>query len=757
MSSDREWMYKRYTDGLLNLEFREGVNEFIEFACSHLEGKDGEKIRCPCNQKRCQNRNYEDVNTVHYHLLRYGFVPRYFVWTLHGETLNGGSSDENLGTTLPNLGTFDEAEPSNAYRRMVHDAVGPGFEPNVMEESPNPAAQKFYDLLSSANQEVYPGCDMHSQLSVVARMLHLKSEHHISERCYDEFCQLIRELLPVDNMMTDSFYNTKKLVRGLGLPVEKIHCCLNNCMIYWGIDSNLTSCKFCYYPRYKSRREGVGNQEKLVPHKQMYYFPLASRLQRLYASEATAKYMRWHGEHVIEAGVMRHCSDAPAWKHFDQMNPSFAAEIRNVRLGLCTDGFQPFGQSGQQYSSWPIIVTPYNLPPWMCMKESYMFLSVIIPGPKNPKDKLDVFLQPMIAELQNLWNVGLETYDISMKQNFILRAALLWTISDFPAYSMLSGWSTAGKLACPYCMEHSEAFTLTKGRKQSWFDNHQKFLPHDHPWRRNRYSFRKNRIVDATSPPIRSGADILREIDQLGLKKVTELGADEVNSRISKQCGWHKRSIFWDLPYWSTNLIRHNLDVMHIEKNVFENVFNTVMNIEGKTKDNAKSREDLREFCRRPELHANHGKYPKACYTLDKPAKQVLCEWVKNLRFPDGYASNMGRCVDMRKHKLFGMKSHDCHVFMQRLVPIAFRELLPLNVWQALTELSLFFKDLTATIIREEDMNRLDTEIPIILCKLERIFPPSFFDSMEHLPVHLAYEAKIAGPVQYRWMYPFER
>ena len=77
-----------------------------------------------------------------------------------------------------------------------------------------------------------------------------------------------------------------------------------------------------------------------------------------------------------------------------------------MRLGLCTDGFQPYGQSGQQYSSWPVILTPYNLPPWMCMKEEYIFLTVIVPGPKNPKNKLDVFLQPLIAELKELWEVG---------------------------------------------------------------------------------------------------------------------------------------------------------------------------------------------------------------------------------------------------------------------------------------------------------------------------------------------------------------
>ena len=79
-----------------------------------------------------------------------------------------------------------------------------------------------------------------------------------------------------------------------------------------------------------------------------------------------------------------------------------------------------------------------------------MFLTVIVSGPKNLKDKLNVYLQPLISKLQALWEIGVETYDISTKPNFMLRlAALLWTISDFPAYTMLSNWSTSGKLACP--------------------------------------------------------------------------------------------------------------------------------------------------------------------------------------------------------------------------------------------------------------------------------------------------------------------
>ncbi|GFP99843.1 mitochondrial pyruvate carrier 3 [Phtheirospermum japonicum] len=382
----------------------------------------------------------------------------------------------------------------------------------------------------------------------------------------------------------------------------------------------------------------------------------------------------------------RPATSAPPPRHRGRLppppQPSPAPETRNVRLGLCTDGFQPFGSFGKQYSSWPVIVTPYNLPPWMCMKEQYMFLSVLVPGPQNPKDKLDVFLQALIEELKQLWSEGAVSYDVSKKQNFQMRAALMWTISDFPAYSMLSGWSTSGRMACPYCMERSDAFTLIKSMKQSWFDNHRKFLECDHRLRKDKKYFRKNRKVEALPPHVRSGTEILAEIERLGLLKVTDENAEHVNGLIARSSGWRKRSIFWDLPYWSTNLIRHNLDVMHIEKNVFDNVFNTVMNVKGKTKDTVKSRDELAEYCHRPELHADaSGKYPKASYTLDKRSK--------------------------------------------RLIPIAFRELLPHPVWKALTELSLFFRNLSARVIGTADMSRL--------------------------------EPRIDGPVQYRWMYPFER
>ena len=106
----------------------------------------------------------------------------------------------------------------------------------------------------------------------------------------------------------------------------------------------------------------------------------------------------------------------------------------------------------------------------------------------------------------------------------------------------------------------------------------------------------------------------------------------------------------------------------------FDNVFNTILDVTGKSKDNLKARKDVRDLCRRLELEPDDTdtRYAKACYTLNHAKKQVLLDWLKTVKFPDGYASNLSRCIDLHKLRLFGMKSHDCHVFMQRLLPVSF-------------------------------------------------------------------------------------
>ncbi|GKV31745.1 hypothetical protein SLEP1_g40413 [Rubroshorea leprosula] len=93
------------------------------------------------------------------------------------------------------------------------------------------------------------------------------------------------------------------------------------------------------------------------------------------------------------------------------------------------------------------------------------------------------------------------------------------------------------------------------------------------------------------------------------------------------------------------------------------------------------------------------------------------------------------------------------------LLPIAFRDFLIDEVWGPLTKISSFFRALTALIIQVSNMTMWEEKIveTICNCKLEKVFPLAFFHSMEHLPIHLPYKAKVGGPVQFRWMYPFKR
>jgi len=123
---------------------------------------------------------------------------------------------------------------------------------------------------------------------------------------------------------------------------------------------------------------------------------------------------------------------------------------------------------------------------------------------------------------------------------------------------------------------------------------------------------------------------------------------------------------------------------MHIEKNVFENIFNTVMDVKGKTEDNMKVRMDITLFCNRKNMElvfdGSQVAKPRASFAVEKNTQLLVYQWLKSLCFPNGHASNISRLVNMKKCILYGMKSHDYHVFMQTLIPLAYRDLLPKGI-----------------------------------------------------------------------------
>ncbi|XP_057718959.1 uncharacterized protein LOC130933375 isoform X2 [Arachis stenosperma] len=722
----RVWMYDRLnpTRGGIKPEFYDKVEDFIETISKLDVVKSEGKCRCPCVKCRCTN--YKELNIIKMHLWEKGFMPNYWIWTEHGEIddiginqmgfNNCGEGGSGSGANVEECDMYDISWEDNSrrYHEMVFDSAGP--------EDPHVEAKNFFDLLEAAQKPLWEGC-VHSQLSIAVRMLCIKAEGNQSQESFKQWTTLIREIAPEGSAIPRDYYEAKKLVQKLGLKAIKIDCCSNNCMLYRKDDAVLTSCKFCEAPRFKPISDG-GCKSKRVPVRRMHYLPLIPRLRRLYASMSSAPHMTWHIKNQRDDGVMTHPSHGEAWKSFDRIHSDFALEPRNIRLGLCSDGFTPNIQFSKPYSCWPVIVIPYNLPPGMCMKDPYLFLTCLIPGPNNPKANIDVFLGPLIDELNELWNPGVLTYDIVEKKNFVLKAALMWTINDFPAYGMLSGWMTQGRLSCLICMEDTKSFTLSHGGKASWFDCHRRFLPINHPYRRNKNDFRKNKIESEEAPTRLSGLEIWQRVKGLG--KISDNGKWIKSREYGITHNWTKQSVFWELPYWKDNLVRHCLDVMHIEKNVLDNIMNTVMDTD-RTKDNEKARLDLAELCKRPDLHLRHvgdnyWSKPKAAYTLTSEQQQDVYKWVQQLRFPDGYASNLARCVSLSQERFIGMKSHDCHIFMQCLLPIAFREL-PTNIWKPLTELSQFFKDLCSTTLKVHDLEVMEQNIPIILCKLERIFP----------------------------------
>ena len=149
-----------------------------------------------------------------------------------------------------------------------------------------------------------------------------------------------------------------------------------------------------------------------------------------------------------------------------------------------------------------------------------------------------------------------------------------------------------------------------------------------------------------------------------------------------------------------------------------------------------------------PTVDRDEVRIPTVCHILSSDAKAALCKMFAQLKSPVEYLPNISRCVNRKKTSC--LKDHDHHVFIGQLLRFAITGFLPKNVCEPLIELGMFFRNLCAKSITQEELDILQRQIPYTLCKLEMVFPPTFFDIMVHLVIHLAVEAKVAGPVRYR-------
>ncbi|KAK1615772.1 hypothetical protein QYE76_021289 [Lolium multiflorum] len=716
VAMDRSWI----TDGTkkFTTKYMAGVRDFIKFAQEHLDNTD-EPILCPC--KDCLNLIRQDIKTVEDHCNCSGMSMTYTRWTRHGEDF---SDDE--GRYRDDDGAYDSDND---------------------EEEDN--GDCYVDDSSSMIDELQKSGNKGPDLPNI----------RITNRGFDLLLQLLRTALP-DVDFPKSYADAKSVLSDVGLSYETIHACKFDCSLFWGDHKDDTHCHVCGVSRY---RDPTG--KKKIPHKVLRYFPIIKRLQRLFVKKEMSTHTRWHKEkRVVEPNVLRHPADGEAWKHFDGKFDWFAKDPRNIRLGFATDGFSPFGSMSNPYSMWPVFVIPYNFPPWMCMDQSNYMMALLIPGKYSPGKDFHVFMQPLIKDMMQLWS-GVQTFDACTEEYFPLHAAFLWSIHDYPGYATMSGRSTRGFHACVHCDENPCAESL---KNKIGYIGHRRFLDKSHPYRRSRLF---NGKAETRDPPRKyTTKEVAAKVESV---KDFEHGKNPISRKrkratVPGEPTWHLKVSLHHLPYWPELKIAHNLDVMHIEKNICDNIVGTLLELEGRNKDTVSARIDLKKFKMWEkywlkkivkddgDAAVTYAK-PPAPWTLSKEQKRHLCRYLANTRFPDGYCANWGRCVNIDGCKVTGMKTHDCHILLQRVLPAGLKGIASKEMYVAIAELGRFFRELCAKTLKVDVLNRLKVEIVVILCKLEKLFPPAFFDVMVHLAIHLPEEALLRGPVHYGWMYPVER
>ncbi|XP_054813384.1 uncharacterized protein LOC129314028 [Prosopis cineraria] len=509
---DKEWMSANH----LSKEYWDKVAEFVKFAVNNI--KNHERIVCPCLS--CGNVKSISPKTCELYLFKYEIDQSYKCWVKHGETPEDvNNSSQGYIESCSSPSSFDtNANEADCLEELV----------DVMEEELENFPEKFERLKTDAETPLYEGCTEFTLLSAVLELYNLKATSGWSDTSFSSLLSLIKLMLPKNNKLPDRLYDVKKVLRIVGLSYKKIHACLNDCILFRNEYEELTHCPKCETSRYKQN----GKSAK----KAMWYFPIILRFRRLYSIRQEAKNLIWHANERIKDDKIWHPADSPEWIRFDRKYPEFGKEDRNPCLALSTDGINPHGMQSSTYSTWPVMMVIYNLPPWLCMKRKYMMLSLLISGPKQPENDIDVYLEPLIADLKLLWETDVEVYDAYKEEIFNFRVMLFGTINDFPAYGNLLGYSIKGQLGCPICEEGTHSMRLQHGVKNMYL-GHRRWLGDKHRYRRWKKSF-DGKIEEERPPKQLTGEELFEKVKDLDIE-FGKLFAKHVGTS-----GWKKRSIF---------------------------------------------------------------------------------------------------------------------------------------------------------------------------------------------------------------------
>ncbi|XP_052138879.1 uncharacterized protein LOC127757419 [Oryza glaberrima] len=188
------------------------------------------------------------------------------------------------------------------------------------------------------------------------------------------------------------------------------------------------------------------------------------------------------------------------------------------------------------HSTWPVLIANFNLPPWLCFTRKYIMLCLLIQGPRQPGNDIDVFLEPVIDELEILWKEGVETWDAYGQENFTLRVLLFCTIYDYPVLGNLSGQTVKGNKACSNCMEHTRSRWLKKSRKMVYM-GHRRWLPQRHAFRRKKKIFNGKKELgsapaDLSRDQTKDGLNARLDLQEMNIRSELQPVTDEKTGRV---------------------------------------------------------------------------------------------------------------------------------------------------------------------------------------------------------------------------------
>ena len=284
---------------------------------------------------------------------------------------------------------------------------------------------EFESFSASQSEPLYHNSPVNTIQAVAMLFSWFSAFSGVSKEALSRLLYLLNNfILPTGNRLPTNYSSAHDLIKSFLAPVEEYHCCVNDCVIFRGVNKDCSQCPECSEDRYF--------QGAKIPRKRYKYLPLSSRILQLFRNPKTSQLLQSHTcEETIEVADIH---QTETWRQRYSQEGVFKGDPRALSLAICGDGTNPFSKEKCQYSMWPIVTSILNLPARLRRQCGFLQLVGIIPGKSEPK-KLDPYLELLVDELLEL--NGLQVFDGYQNNWFKLQVDIFLHVLDYPGQNKM--------------------------------------------------------------------------------------------------------------------------------------------------------------------------------------------------------------------------------------------------------------------------------------------------------------------------------